>query len=145
MQSLPSKRLFVNAKSVTVRSKAVRLMNSKTVPIPTKSKTVSNDTPKSLSSPAKPQSSEPKVRCNPLAVLINKLGCLASSSHSLSTPDSDKICPLPSSVQQSLEQLIVMSNQLHGLWWYIPSSQWICNNQPLFDNNFSDFKRILYW
>jgi hypothetical protein len=45
------------------------LIESKTVPIPTKSKTVSHDTRKSLPTPAKPQSSKPKVSC-PLAVLL---------------------------------------------------------------------------
>jgi hypothetical protein len=116
MQSLPSKQAFVNAKYVSVRSKAVHSRKSKTVPILTKSKTVSHDTRKSIPIPAKPHSSEPKVSCASTGNLANyNLGSPANSSHSLSTPDSDKTCPLPTSVQQSLDQLIAMSNQTHGL------------------------------
>jgi hypothetical protein len=116
MQNLPLKQAFMNAKSVTVRSKAVRSRKSKTVPIPTKSKTVSHDTRKSIPIPAKPQSSEPKVSCASNGSLANyNLGSPANSSHSLSTPDSDKAHPLPTSAQQSLDQWIAMSNQMHGL------------------------------
>jgi hypothetical protein len=105
MQSLPSKQAFVNAKSVTVRSEAVSSIKSKIVPIPTKSKTVSHDTCKSLPTPAKPQSSEPKVSCTFTGRLAYyNLGSPTNSSHSLSTPDSDKTHPLPTSVQQSLDQ-----------------------------------------
>ncbi len=66
MLSLPSKRAFVDAKSVTVRSKAVRLMKSKTVPNPTKSKTVANPflLLKNFSHP------NPKLAVLPLAVLL---------------------------------------------------------------------------
>jgi hypothetical protein len=129
MQSLPSKQAFVNAKSVTVRSKAVRLMKNKTVPIPTKSKTVFHDTCKSVPTPAKPQSSKPKVSCTSTGHLANyNLVSPTSSSHPLSTPDSDKTCPLPTSVQQSLDWWIAMSNQSPCLRWDIPSSQWICLN-----------------
>jgi hypothetical protein len=140
MQSLHSKGVFVNAKYVTVGSMAVCLMKSKTVPIPTKSKTVSHDICKSLPTPAKPQSSEPKVSCTSTGRLANyNLGSPTNSSHSLSAPDSDKTCPLPTSMQQSLDRWIAMSNQLHFLRWDNSSSQWICHNQPLFDNNSSDY------
>ncbi len=137
MQSLPLEQA---AKSVTVRSKSVRLMKFKTVPIPAKSKTVSHDTHKSLPTPVKPQSSEPKVICTSTGRLANyNLGSPTNSSHSLSTPDSDKTCPLPTSVQQSLDRWIATSNQSHCLRWDIPYSQWIRHNQPLFDNNSSDY------
>jgi hypothetical protein len=101
---------------------------------------VSRDTRKSLLTPAKPQSSDTKVSCTSTGCLANyNLGSPTNSSHSLSTPDTDKTHRLPTSVQQFLDRWIAMSNQLHCLRWDIPSSQWIRHNQPLFDKKFSDY------